>query len=73
MVTRLAQRLGIGASHVYCVGDEANDLSMLAIAAEGFAPANCVEAVRQSGATVVADCDHDALADVVARLEKKYR
>ena len=43
------------------------------IAAEGFAPANCVEAVRQSGVTVVADCDHDALADVVARLEKKYR
>ena len=73
MVARLAQRLGIEAAHVYCVGDEANDLSMLAIAAEGFAPANCVEAVRQSGATVVADCDHDALADVVARLEQKYR
>ena len=61
MVARLAQRLGIEAAHVYCVGDEANDLSMLAIAAEGFAPANCVEAVRQSGATVV------------ARLEQKYR
>jgi len=73
MVARLAQRLGIESSHVYCVGDEANDLSMLVIAAEGFAPANCVEAVRQSGATVVADCDHDALADVVARLEQKYR
>ena len=72
MVRRLAQRLGISMEHVYCVGDEANDLSMLAEAAEGFAPANCTQAVRASGVTLVSDAAHDALADVVEILEKKY-
>ena len=73
MVLRLAERLGIGRAHIYCAGDESNDLSMLAVAAEGFAPANCVPAVRESGATIVADARDSALADVVARLEGKYR
>lgn len=38
MVRRLAQRLGISMEHVYCVGDEANDLSMLQAAAPGLCP-----------------------------------
>lgn len=70
MVARLAERLGISRQHVYCAGDEANDLSMLTWAAEGFAPANCVPAVRACGATIVADADHDTLADIVSRLDK---
>lgn len=73
MIRRLAARLHISMEHVYCVGDEANDLSMLKAAAEGFAPGNCASAVRQSGATIVADARQGALADVVARLEEKYR
>lgn len=72
MVRRLAERLDISMDHVYCVGDENNDLSMLAVAAQAFAPANCVEAVRQSGAHIVSDCDHGALADVVAILDRRY-
>ena len=72
MVRRLAARLGISMAHTYCVGDEANDLSMLQAAAEGFAPGNCAEAVRQSGATLVVDCDHDTLADVVSILDSRY-
>ena len=68
----MAARLGIGMDHVYCVGDEANDIPMLTAAAEGFAPANCVEAVRQCGATVVCDAREGALANVVERLAKKY-
>ena len=52
MVRRLAELLGIPREHVYCVGDEANDLPMLQWAAEGFAPANCIPAVRDSGATM---------------------
>ena len=67
-----AERLGISRQHVYCAGDEANDLSMLTWAAEGFAPANCVPAVRACGATIVADADHDTLADIVSRLDKMY-
>ena len=72
MVLRLAERLGVSREHVYCAGDESNDLSMLAVAAEGFAPANCAPAVRESGATIVSDAAHDALADIIAILDKRY-
>lgn len=72
MVRRLAERLGISMEHVYCAGDEANDLSMLLAAAEGFAPANCAAVVRESGATIVSDAAHDALADIIAILDKRY-
>ena len=73
MVRRLAARLKIPMDHVYCVGDEANDITMLRAAAQGFAPANCVDAVRACGATLVADCRHDALAEVVDILDQRYR
>ncbi len=72
MVRRLADRLGISMEHVYCVGDEANDLSMLMAAAEGFAPANCSAVVKDSGATIVSHCNEDALANVIAILDEKY-
>lgn len=72
MLLRLAARLSIAPEHIYCVGDEANDIPMLTAAAQGFAPANCVEAVRQCGATVVCDAREGALADVVEILEKQY-
>ena len=72
MVKRLAEHLHIGLDRVYCVGDEANDLPMLRLAAEGFAPANCIPAVRESGATIVSHAKDGALADVVEILERKY-
>ena len=72
MVRRLAGRLGIAMDHVYCVGDEANDISMLTAAREGFAPANCVPAVRECGATVVCDAREGVLADVVQILDARY-
>lgn len=72
MVEKLARRLGIDMEHVYCAGDESNDLSMLAVAAQGFAPANCVEAVRSSGATIVSSVSENAMAEIIAILDKKY-
>ena len=72
MVQRLAKRLGISMEHVYCAGDESNDISMLTVAKEGFAPANCTEAVRACGATIVADAEHDALAEIIDILDKRY-
>lgn len=72
MVRRLAELLGVSPANLYCIGDEANDLPMLAAAAEGFAPANCIEQVRASGATIVADAREDALAEVVSILDKRY-
>ena len=72
MVRRLARHLGISMEHVYCAGDEANDLSMLRCAAEGFAPENCIPAVRESGATIVSHAREDAVADIIALLDEKY-
>lgn len=72
MVRRLAARLGISMDHVYCVGDEANDISMLTAAREGFAPANCISSVRECGATLVRDAREGALADVVEILDRRY-
>ena len=72
MVRRLAARLGISMEHVYCAGDEANDISMLTAAAQGFAPVNCVPAVRECGVVIVADAREDALADIIHRLEERY-
>lgn len=72
MIRRLAEYLGISMDHVYCVGDEANDLPMLSVAAEGFAPDNCISAVRRSGATIVPHARDSALAAVVARLDRRY-
>ena len=72
MVRRLAARLGISMDHVYCAGDEANDLSMLRAANQGFAPANASAAVRESGVTVVRDAREGAIADVIGILDRKY-
>ncbi|MDO4491380.1 MAG: HAD-IIB family hydrolase [Lachnospiraceae bacterium] len=72
MVRQLAEILEIPGEHIYCVGDADNDISMLRIAKEGFAPDNCFPAVRESGATIVADCDHDAIAEIIGILDKRY-
>lgn len=72
MVCKLAQRFGVASEHIYCIGDESNDLSMLAISAIPFAPANCIPAVRASGARLVSDARQDALADVVEILDRTY-
>ena len=45
---------------------------MLFRSREGFAPANCVPAVRECGATVVCDAREGVLADVVQILDARY-
>lgn len=72
MVRRLAKLLDISMDHVYCAGDEANDISMLTAGAMGFAPANCIQAVRDCGATIVSNAWEDAMADMVEILDKRY-
>ena len=72
MVRRLAARLGVSMEHVYCAGDEANDISMLTAAKQGFAPANCAQAVRDCGATVVCSAQEGAIAQVVEILDRRY-
>ena len=72
-VLRVAEMLGVKREHIYCVGDNQNDIPMLAVSAQGFAPANCAKAVRDWGATVVCDCEDGAIADVIEILDKRYQ
>ena len=73
MTQRLASVLGIRAENVCCVGDEANDLTMLASAGHAFAPANAIEAVRRApGVELLPDCREDALAALIDRLDGLY-
>jgi len=72
MVLRLAEKLGIDRAHIYCAGDEANDLSMLRAAAEGFVPSGSSEEVLRSGATVVADRSHDPIVEIIGILDRRY-
>lgn len=71
-VLKVAEMAGISPDHLYCVGDNQNDIPMLAVAAQGFAPANCAQAVRDWGAAIVGPCEEGAIADVIGILDKKY-
>ncbi len=72
MVCYLAELLGIDRAHVYCVGDNQNDLPMLAISAIPFAPANCAAEVRDWGARIVRACGEDGVAEIVDILAGIY-
>jgi len=72
MVLRLAQRLGIRREHIYCAGDNQNDIPMLSIAAEGFAPADCDKSVRDWGATLLPRCADGAIAELIRILDGRY-
>lgn len=72
MVARLARMLGIRPEHVYCVGDNQNDLPMLEVSAIPFAPANCAQEVRDWGATILSSCDESCVAELVGILDRIY-
>ena len=72
MVQRLADHLDIAPGHVYCVGDNQNDIPMLALSAIPFAPANCAREVQDWGARVLCHCDEGVIGDIVALLDGLY-
>ncbi len=72
MVAKLAQMLGVEAEHIYCVGDNQNDIPMLERSAIPFAPANCAPEVRDWGAQVLCHCNDGVIGDIVELLDKKY-
>lgn len=72
MVLRLAEMLGIDRAHIYCAGDNQNDIPMLAAARQGFAPADCDQAVKDWGATLLPPCEEGAIAALVDILDKRY-
>lgn len=71
-VRRVAEYLGIQPEHVYTAGDSQNDIPMLKAAAQGFVPKNGRPDVVALADVVVADNNHDTLADVIAYLDQKY-
>lgn len=72
LVGKLAQILGVQPQNIYCVGDNQNDIPMLAASAIPFAPANCAIEVRKWGAHIVNHCNEDAIADIISILDKRY-
>ena len=72
MVRYLANYLGIDPGHIYCVGDNQNDIPMLALSAIPFAPANCAEEVKRWGATILGSCEESCVAQIVEKLDQIY-
>ena len=72
MVERLAGYLGIAPEHVYCVGDNQNDIPMLERSAIPFAPSNCAPEVREWGAEVLCHCNDGVIGDIVDILDRIY-
>ena len=73
MVRRLAALLGKELSHTYCVGDHANDISMLRLSAIPFAPANAIESVRMlPNIHLLPDCREHAVAAMIRCLDERY-
>lgn len=73
MVRRLAALLHIPQANVACVGDHANDISMLTWAGMAFAPANALPEVRALPCVrTLPDCREDAIATLIAVLDEKF-
>ena len=73
MVSRLAALLHIPQANVACVGDHANDISMLTWAGMAFAPANALPEVRALPCVrTLPDCREDAIAALIAVLDEKF-
>jgi len=72
MVLELARRLGIERKHLYCAGDNQNDLSMLEISAIPFAPANCSREVRARQPRLLPACENGAVAELIRILAGLY-
>ncbi len=73
MILRLASLLNVAREDVYCVGDHSNDISMVLVSAERFAPANAIDELKAlPGVRLVSHCADGAIADVVEYLDRKY-
>lgn len=72
MVGKVARLLGIAPDHVYCIGDNQNDLPMLALSAIPFAPENCAQQLKDWGARILKHCDDHAVAQAIEILDGIY-
>lgn len=70
MTRRLAQMLAVAPENIYCIGDNQNDIPMLALSAIPFAPGNCAEEVWAWGARLLCPCEQGAVAQAIREIEK---
>ena len=71
-VAYVARLLGVAPEHVYCVGDNQNDIPMLELSAIPFAPANCAQEVKNWGARILCHCNDGVIGDIVDILDGMY-
>ena len=71
-VARVARMLGVTPEHIYCVGDNQNDIPMMELSAIPFAPANCAQEVKDWGARILCHCNDGVIGDIVDILDKLY-
>ena len=72
-VLEAAGYYGISPEHIYCVGDNDNDLPMLRVAKIGFVPEGSVAAGRDERLQLVRDADHGCVENVIRLLEWRYQ
>ena len=72
MVDYLVKYLGMDPKKVYCVGDNQNDIPMLARSAIPFAPSNCAQEVKDWGARILCSCEEGCIAQIIEELDKLY-
>ena len=54
------------------MGDNQNDIPMLALSAIPFAPANCAQEVKDWGARILCHCNEGVIAPIVEILDQRY-
>lgn len=72
MVARVAKYASVAPDHVYCIGDNQNDIPMLALSAIPFAPSNCAPEVKEWGARILCHCNDGAVAQAIEVLDELY-
>lgn len=67
-IERICSRLGIGMDQVVAIGDAPNDTDVLRAAGCAVAMGNATPEIKQLADLVVADNDHDGIAEAIERL-----
>ncbi len=66
-LTALCEYIGLPLAQAIAIGDEGNDVEMLHAAGLGVAMGNAIDAAKAAADVVVADCDHDGVAEAIER------
>lgn len=69
----LAKHLGVEQKDLYCIGNGLNDIPMLSVSAQSFAPANSYPEVREVADLVLPSCDESCVARMIEVLEERYK